>query len=550
MGTALDTTGRNGGDALSDLAWRVTGLLDLYRILSTAGLFILGRLSVTVGMLNPPHAAALQALCLVHFGAAIVLVLFRHRHRPDADVLALSHVATDSLGFGGIVWAAGGISSGLGILLVLPVGAMALLARHENRSYLLASLATLALLLQQVATHFSGDAGPGEYIAAGLLGCVLFVTAVSVRPLANRLRDSESRMRRQEIDLENLAQLSQYIVQHLRESILVIDASDRVRLINESAAALLGPSIATRGSWLGESSPRLLHMASAWRGAGEPDDRDGAFLAADGLRSVQPHFVQLGPTRDDAVLVFLEDTSLLAKKVQESKLAALGRLSASIAHEVRNPVGAMSHAAQLLAESTALPEADRRLTRIITGNATRVSRLVGNMLEFSRRGSGNPERIELGAWLARFRDEFCATLQLPPDKLDIRPAAHPSPGEPVAVRFDPTQLHQIIWNLCQNALAHGGAATAGQRIDIAFGRLAGSGRPYVEVSDRGASVPQALRERAFEPFFTTSGLGTGLGLFLARELAQGNDAALVFDGREGGGSTLRLVFSDPARWST
>ena len=168
-------------------------------------------------------------------------------------------------------------------------------------------------------------------------------------------------MRRQEVDLANLAQLSQYIMQHLRESILVIDTQDRIRLINESAAHILGDTNAIPEALLGEASPRLLYLLETWR-QNEGNTAvfpapDPTFVAADGARVIRANFAPLGNTSPAPVIVFLEDTSLLAEKVQQSKLAALGRLSASIAHEIRNPVGAMSHAAQLLGESTALSPA-------------------------------------------------------------------------------------------------------------------------------------------------------------------------------------------------
>jgi len=185
------------------------------------------------------------------------------------------------------------------------------------------------------------------------------------------LRESEALVRRQEIDLANLAQLSQYIVQHLRESILVIDAQDRIRLINESAAEMLGDQNAYPDALIGEACPRLLFLLESWRqGSGVSATLpavDPTFVAADGARVIRAHFAPLGSGNPGPLLIFLEDTSLLGEKVQQSKLAALGRLSASIAHEIRNPVGAMSHAGQLLAESPRLAEEDRRW--IVTGKS-------------------------------------------------------------------------------------------------------------------------------------------------------------------------------------
>ncbi len=156
-------------------------------------------------------------------------------------------------------------------------------------------MAALAVLVQQIFTYLADDAAISDYTNAGVLGAVLFAVALFVWPIANRLRESEATVRRQEVDLANMAQLSQYIVQHLRESILVVDGSDRVRLINESAAQLLGDRSAYPGALLGEASPRLLYLLETWRQTtGGPMDPGQAFVAADGARMVRPHFAPLG----------------------------------------------------------------------------------------------------------------------------------------------------------------------------------------------------------------------------------------------------------------
>jgi two-component system sensor histidine kinase PilS (NtrC family) len=352
-------------------------------------------------------------------------------------------------------------------------------------------------------------------------------------------------VRRQEIDLANLAQLSQYIVQHLRESILVVDPSDGIRLINESAAQVLGDTLALPGALLGEVAPRLLYLLETWRrDESVPSGDAGTFVAADGARIIRPHFAPLGNTDPAPVIVFLEDTGEIAARVQQTKLAALGRLSASIAHEIRNPIGAMSHAAQLLAESPELRGEDRRLTQIMQVNSIRVSTIIDNILQLSRREAPKPETLTLARWTHRFRDEFNATLQLHDKGLVIDPTA-----EDIGVRIDGSQLHQIVWNLCQNSVLHALPEAADRSIELRYGRLAGIGRPYLQVADRGKGIETGDAERIFEPFFTKAKRGTGLGLFLARELAQANGATLLYEARDGGGSIFRIVFADPSRWT-
>jgi len=530
--------------APSDLAWRVLGLVNLYRLLIAGSLFAASRFDAGQELLSIVRPGYMAVISAIYFFAGIGLIAVRRVPFVGLRMLTLTHAVTDSIAMGFVLWAAGGMSSGLGILLLLPVAAMALLA-HNRDALFIAAVATVAVLGQQLVVDTASPGGNGSgYLAAGVLGAVIFLAALAVRPIATRLIESESLVRRRDIDLANMAQLSQYIVQHLRESILVVDEQDRIRLINQSAAGILGNGTVPE-ALLGECSPRLLFLLSGWRQHGRAH-RPETFPAADGSRLIQPHFARLGGNEAGPVLVFLEDTSVLAEKVQQSKLAALGRLSASIAHEIRTPVGAMSHAGQLLSESTGIDPEDRRLTQIIRENATRVSRIIENVLELSRRGTRHPERLELNSWLNQFWVEYCATQQLTAGQLRIVASAE---HEELEVHADPTQLHQVLSNLCQNALTHGRHADReSPPVEIRFGRLPGNNRPFVEVADQGPGISGEDHERVFEPFFTRAARGTGLGLFLARELAQSNGATLLHESPDGGGSLFRIVFSDPGRW--
>ena len=529
--------------APSDLAWRVIGLNNLYRLLIPPVLLTMQQLSTNEYIVRAHNPSLFTSVCVGYFIAGVLLVLARRLTWPSLRMIALANATVDAIGITLILYSSAGVQSGLGILLVLPVGTMALLAEAGD-AFLIAAMAALGVLAQQIAVNAAGEALSSDYTTAGWLGIVLFAVALSGWPIANRLRESEALVRRQEVDLANLAQLSQYIVQHLRESILVIDAQERIRLINESAADILGDENAFPDALIGEASPRLNYLLESWRqgtlvGGGAPVDP--TFVAADGVRVIRPHFAALGSVSPGPVLVFLEDTSILAEKVQQSKLASLGRLSASIAHEIRNPVGAMSHAGQLLAESASLTEEDRRLTEIIRGNATRVSAIIDNVQRLSRREPARIERLQLLSWIEEFREEFCDTMQFPPARLAL------SGNGDLEVRADPDQLRQILWNLCENSLKHALQGDPERSIEIRYGRMPSNARPYLEVADRGAGVNPEVAERIFEPFFS-AGQGTGLGLFLARELAQANGATLLYEPRAGGGSVFRLAFADRRRW--
>src|SRR5690606_31193287 len=367
--------------APSDLAWRVIGLVNIYRLLIAGGLFVCAQSDAMREIFSIDHPAVLSVICAAYFFAGIGLIALRHLPFMSLRLLAFTHAVTDSVAIALILWATSGVAGGLGILVLLPVGSMALLTGNRDALFM-AATATVAILVQQIARELTPGIAEGGYVSAAVLGIVIFLAALLVRPLANRLIQSEALVRKQELDLANLAQLSQYIVQRLRESILVVDESDRIRLINEPAAGILGNANAWPDALLGECSPRLLFLLSGWRQHGDAQEV-GTFTAADGARLIRPHFAHLGSARPGPVLVFLEDTSVVAEKIQQSKLAALGRLSASIAHEIRTPIGAMSHASQLLAESPQLPAEDRRLTQIIRDNAERVSHIVESVLELS-----------------------------------------------------------------------------------------------------------------------------------------------------------------------
>ena len=530
--------------APSDLPWRILWLLGLYRLLVPLMLVCLQRLP---GASWPPatmRPGLFRAACLAYLAAAVLLIGLQQLKGVRRHALALASACVDCAALALILYACGGVASGLGVLLVPPVMALTLLA--QRATFLIAAFATASVFLQQVLAR--GTEGlPGDYAATALLGCVLFAVALLASPSTYRRHENEARVRRREVDPADIAQLSQYIVQHLRESILVVDPQKQIRLINESAAQMLGSSNARPGTLLEEVSPPLLQRLEGWRQGGGAGagvrSADPTFVSEDGARKLRAHFAPLAAVVTPAtpVLVFLEDPSVLAEKIQQTKLAALARLSASIAHEVRNPVGAMSHAGQLLAESS-LSEEDRKLTQIIRTNAERVSAIIDNVLRLSR-GETRLERLSLPVWTQEFCQEFCETMQWPRSRLRI---TAPAVGG-TEVRADPGQLRQILWNLCENALKHAIQDRPEGLIELRYGRLTPSRRPFLEVRDRGPGVAPEHVERIFEPFFSPR-RGTGLGLFLAHELAQTNGATLLYQARPGGGSIFRIVFADPQRW--
>jgi two-component system sensor histidine kinase PilS (NtrC family) len=521
------------------MAWRVLAVLNLYRILVPLvllGLYFLGGARGFAVY----SAEIFFGATVFYFCFGVVSVLFVRRRMASAQAQTILQAVVDMSVLVLLLHTCGGVASGLGVLFLVPVGALAFLLPPRSALFM-AAVAAIAILSDTIWLQLGGTTDINSYATAGLLGAVLFLAAGAASFAAGRMRESEALVRQRDVDLANLAELSQYIVQHLRESLLVVDAADKIRLINESAAEILGDNHAVPGALVGEVSPRLVYSLSTWRQRDQGDDSPSSFVAADGARVIQPHFAPLG-AEPGPTLIFLEDTSLLAERVQQGKLAALGRLSASIAHEIRNPVGAMSHAGQLLAESSNIGADERRLTDIIRSNSERVSTIINNVLQLSRREATKPTRLALGDWFEGFLSEFCGTMQVREAQIGFHEQA-----AGLEVRFDPSHLHQVVWNLCDNALKYG-EPCEGISLEIGLGRLNPSNRPFLEVLNRGPGIEPRLVDRIFEPFFTGRKGGTGLGLFIARELCQLNRAILLYEPREGHGSVFRIVFSDPQRW--
>ena len=528
----------------SDLKWRVLGTLNLFRLfvaVTLLGLFFASGDPRFFGERYPALFAATAAGYLV----LSIVSGFAIRDRwVTAEPQILTQIAADILAIVVLMHSSGGISSGLGGLLVVFVGAGSLVLPLHVPAFF-AALATLAVLGEQFFSQLGGVSDTSNYSAAGVLGAIIFAISLAARPLARRIQFSEELARQRGVDLANLSELNEYIVQHLRESIVVVDTDDRIRLINGSAAQLLGAKGNCYGMELNEASNDLAEHVMEWRKhRAETPHAEFTLAAADDSPRVKVHLAPLGKSdeRGGPILVFLEDASVMNERVQQSKLASLGRLSASIAHEIRNPVGAMSHAGQLLAESGEISEEDLRLTDIIRTHAERVSHIIDNVLQLSRRESSRPERFELEPWLKDFAQEFTRTLELPEGELSVV-----NVPENLEIRMDPSHLRQVMWNLCDNAVKYA-SETGGIMVELQAGRTRRTGQPYLEVLDSGHGVDPQTVDKIFEPFYTDRSGGTGLGLYISRELCELNRSTLVFQPRATGGSIFRIVFADPARW--
>jgi two-component system sensor histidine kinase PilS (NtrC family) len=533
------------GVGTSDFPWRVLSLLNGYRVF--VALLLLALFYLVTGPRAVGHEAPLLFLVsvFVYLIIGVGSVYLINRRSPPLAVQLFVQVGADVLAVTLLMYSSGGIESGLGNLLIISVGAASILIDRRMVG-LFPALATIALLVEHAVARLDVGGYTADSMPTGLLGATLFVISLAAQPLAARLRESEALARQRGVDLANMAELNHYIIQHLRESLLVVDGEDRVRLVNGAAKKALAVDGSASDRPLAELSPRLQAVVQAWR-ASPSHAATPMLVSADGGTMLIPHIAALGQERPAALMIFLEDQSLIAERAQQSKLAALGRLSASIAHEIRNPVGAMSHAAQLLAESDAIASSDRRLTDIINNNALRISTIVDNVLQLSRprHDEAEQQRFGLTGWVDGFVREFIASYQLREQAIAV---VHEDPD--LLVRMDPSHLHQVLWNLCDNALKYGEPDHGGRHMELRTGRIGASHRPYLQVTDFGAGIEEQMVERIFEPFYTRHHGGTGLGLFIARQLCECSGAALAYVPRAGDGGNFRIVFADPERWMT
>ncbi len=520
----------------SDDPWRHCGLLNLYRLFLAAIFITLSTqsdifLHQSGGAPELFFNVSLAYLCL----GLIFIPVINARHINPAHIILLS-VTLDIVTITLLMHTSGGARSGLGMLLVVTVATSSVIVGGQI-ARLIAAMATIAILLEQTITGIHQGFDTASFTHAGLLGISLFATAMLAHQLASRLRASEALAQRRGIDLANMSQLTNYIIQRMQTGIIVIDENERLRLINESARRLLCIPNTEKLTQLNQIPEALVRQFATWRIAGT----EGSDLKiAEEMPQIQPRFARLGHASDSGTLIFLEDTAATRQQAQQLKLASLGRLTASIAHEIRNPLAAIDQAGQLLDESEQLPDSDRRLITIIHNHSQRVNTIIRNVMQLSRREACNPSQIDLSECLKAFHSDFCQSRGIKPETLSIT-----GTQRQLIVRIDPDQLRMILDNLCDNALRHG-IENGETRILIHTYIATETNRPCLEVRDNGPGIGPEQMNHLFEPFFTTSPVGTGLGLYLCRELAECNQAHLSCIASKQGGC-FRLTFADPRR---
>jgi len=523
-------------------AWRLLNIVNLFRVVVgglVVTLFFSDRSPRLLGDVYP-GLFLWTGIMYCSFGA---LASFTVRaRRPSLLLQTYAQLAADITAVILLMHASGGAASGLGSLLFITISINSvLLPRRMGIAF--AAVASIAVLSEQSIAILYGTAEQGGYAQAGIIGLIVFAAALGGQFVGSRLRESEALAEQRGLDLADLSEINEYVIQHMRSGVLVVDELDRVRMLNSAAAESLHISADARAP-LADVAARLHSELESWR-RGEPT-RPATVVSPKGQPLI-PRFAGIGRSRAGGVLIFLEDASAVAEQVRQMKLATLGRLTASIAHEIRNPLSAVSHANQLLAESPKMDSDDKRLIEIIDEHSQRMERIVENILQLSRRDNTRAEELDVTAWLKDFITEFRERHALPADAVPLDAEYRQLPR----MRVDPSHLHQIVWNLSENALRHGRkGAGSGPRVEYRIGPLAAAGSGYLEVLDRGPGISPEVAENIFEPFYTSDPRGTGLGLFIARELCECNRARLSYAPRPHGGSCFRIEFGAHEGWLT
>jgi two-component system sensor histidine kinase PilS (NtrC family) len=481
------------------------------------------------------HPDFAQSVVLVYLMAALAILLLTRRLAVIAPVTVSLTLVVD---IGVAVMAVIAMHDArIGIAMMLAVNLCAgALVLPLRLSLFFASLATLGMLGHTTLEAKAADASidSHELLEAALFGLAYFASTTLCHVLGRQLRATEALAEQRSTDLANLAQVNELIIRRMKTGVLLVDDANHIHQMNESAWMLLGNPPADQRD-LGQLAPELSRRLYHWMTSGKLDET--ATQLADGVPEVVPRFTRLAPNDDSHVLIFLDDTSLVSRRAEELTLSSLGRLSASIAHEIRNPLAAIRYSAQLLAESRDMPPADQRMVEIINNHCVRLNEIIENILQLSRRERSRPETLDLGHWANAFVEEYRQGNDLGDDSLRVI-----NSSAPVTAVADPQQLQQVVWNLVQNALRYGRMPGEPARVMVVT-RPGEHGVPILEVIDRGPGIAPKVAAQIFEPFYTTHEYGTGLGLYLARQMTEANQASLEYVRVAGGGSCFRITLT-------
>ncbi|MCB1959096.1 MAG: PAS domain-containing sensor histidine kinase [Rhodocyclaceae bacterium] len=516
---------RAGGDitlASADAARRVSlRYFNIFRLVMAAVFAVFGR-SMGLG----DSAPVMFVVVAVGYLLAVLAMGFPDvSRRFGFDRVVTLQMVVDIIALTLLMHASNGVNGGLPTLLMVLLAGGGLVGQGQWVLFY-AALATVAVLTEN-GIRALGAGQATDFFVAGMVCIGFFGVALMARLLARRALVNELLARTRGADLAKQQAINERIIEDMPDGVIVLDPRQCVSQANPQAARLLGSPL-NDGAPLAQAAPEL--AAALAGGTGGDESR---LFHPEGGKAVRFRVVIPSEAGGDT-LIYLQDMAQIQAQAQQIKLAALGRLTAGIAHEIRNPLTAVSHAAELLREEKRA-ESQARLTRIINDNAQRIEQLVRDVLSLGRRDRAHPEALVLASFVREFLDEF--TLHGETEKAQIAvdvPAA-------LTLAFDRAHLHQILWNLLGNARRYASAGPGAIRVWA----QAADGRTEVHVCDDGPGIAASHLGQLFEPFFTTHAKGTGLGLYIARELAEANRAHLTLVEGEGGAHFCLSGMSEP-----
>ncbi|MDE1547031.1 ATP-binding protein [Dechloromonas agitata] len=493
--------------------WRSFQYFNLYRLV-LAALFFLALLfpNEWTARLNLLPSLPMFGQVGFYAAAAIGGLLLATHWQQHFNAQLSGQVMIDIGVVCSLMLQAGGVGSGLSVLLIVSLAAASLVGRGRLVLFY-AAVATVAVLSMQAYGIVVDRFEYSSIVQAGLISAGFFATAILARLLGQRVMANEELARRRGIALANQIVISLRVIERMQDGVLILSKEGGVNRSNPVAQGMLGLPSSDAPISLAAVARDLDDALLAWRQGEGADSFE--FIGSEG-RSLRARF-EATSSSDGEALVFLEDVSRIREQAQQLKLASLGRLTASIAHEIRNPLSAIGHAGELLREERRGDMQDR-LLRILNDNVARLDRIVRDILELGRQNRAEPELLSADEFCAGFLEQFVDSENLASGvvELEVR--------DRFTICFDRSHLHQVLWNLVSNALRHSTGGRAAVRVVLQNG--ASDGRVELHVIDDGPGIPEAVREQIFEPFFTTHTKGTGLGLFIARELCATNGASI------------------------
>ena len=514
--------------------WDALRLLFLFRLLVVVALVVVFSPAAEDPWIARANSPLAWKILVIYSLLVLASGINLYARWPGRDNQVQLAVFVDLTAFTFLMHAAGGVGSGLGVLIAMTVAVGALMM--EGRlSLLFAAFGTLAVITQQTYVLLQSGAPASDYTQAGLLGVMFFAVALLSHVLYRRVRNAEDLAARRKVDIDDLSKLNEFIIQNMGTGVLVVDGERRLRLMNKAARDLMELPESQPGTALDDLCPPVAQwLADHVR----PTAPQGGILRI-GEREIKPSRQLLGDFRAAGVLLYLRDNQELIKEAQQIKLASLGTLTASIAHNIRNPLSAITHAGQLLAESDGLSADDRHLLDIVRRNSGRIDEIVRSVLQLSRRNQVDPQLTELVGWLEELAEELRESRAVHEDRflLEFEPP-------PISVEVDPRHLRQVLTNLCENAQLHAGSPDRPAHLVLRVGRGHDQEKAWIEVRDDGPGIDDETAREIFAPFYTTKASGTGLGLYIARELCETNGIRLQYERLKPRGSCFRLVFAD------